>query len=154
MANGTAGRCPEHPGATFVDPIFLLGRDEHRAEAIAGQHRLKVAIGRPDGVYAMIAAKLPALRPADQFHHIATGDAPADVLRIRFQDEGVQSTFGQVERGRQPSDSCADDNGIPSIGGVHEISRVWMVTPHSATARSSNACGSSAAAGASTPEWS
>jgi len=97
------------PPANTQYPFFLLRRDKHGPDVMPGQHRLQIAVRRPDAVDAVLRPKAPRLPGVLKLDGRAAFRAAAGE-HIGFQHQRAQSALGQVERGGQSRDASADDD--------------------------------------------
>ena len=90
-----------------IDPLLVVGRDEAVNDPLPPQHRFEIQIRRPDAMHAMFVWEFP---PVDV--DLVFARQSSACAFIRFEEERLESAFGEVERGGESCHSPADDDGV------------------------------------------
>src|SRR5512134_2124398 len=107
-ADRGADRSHVHECAVPVNPVFLLCRDEDRAQIMTRQHGLQISILRPNAVHTMFESK-GIITNLDGF---PASQSPANKLFIRFQDQRLQPALREMQSRAETCDPSTDDNDI------------------------------------------
>ena len=107
-----------------IDPLLVVGRDEAVNDPLPPQHRFEIQIRRPDAMHAMFVWEFP---PVDV--DLVFARQSSACAFIRFEEERLESAFGEVECGGESCHSPADDDSVVVI--IHygdymsELNRLW-----------------------------
>ncbi len=100
MADVTARIYARDPTVgTFINPGFFARGHKDRTQIVSRQHRLQVAIGRPETVHTVFQAKAPRLPVLLKLDRIAARKSSTALVGIGFQNERLQAALGQMQRG-------------------------------------------------------
>ena len=107
VANGAANVRAADVVANTIDPLLVLGGLQLVDNAMSPEHGFEIAIRRPNTMHAMLGGKFSTFDLCLSQARKATTN-----VIVRFEDEGFQSTLGEVDGGGEPGNSPANDDDV------------------------------------------
>jgi hypothetical protein len=114
--------------------LFLPSGHELWRNVVPLEHAAQIVVLRPKAVNAMLGGKAPRLIGLRDLDDLAAGHSAARAIRIGFEDDRLETAFGQMQRSRQSGHAAADDDDDVVRWFVHEQftrSRLTGLSNHS-----------------------